>query len=225
MRLNKYLASGSDLSRRGADAAIAAGRVTVNGRPAGQGQDISETDVVTLDGHVITPAVSTTTIMLNKPPGYVVSRDGQGSQTIYDLLPPEYRRLNPIGRLDKESSGLLLLTDDGHLANELTHPSRQKVKIYEVTIDKPLAPLHRQLINDHGLMLEDGLSQLQLERLHEGDDHGWVTAMHEGRNRQIRRTFAALGYTVQTLHRTSFGPYRLPATLEPGHVQLVDPTR
>src|ERR1044071_5751143 len=107
MRLNKYIASGSQLSRRAADAAIAAGRVQVNGKPAEQGIDVSDTDVVTLDNRAITPAVNTTTIMLNKPPGYVVSRDGQGAPTIYDLLPPEYRHLNPVGRLDKDSSGLL----------------------------------------------------------------------------------------------------------------------
>ena len=221
MRLNKYIAAGSDLSRRGADAAIAAGRVTINGQPAEQGQDVSDTDVVALDGRAITPAVNTTSIMLNKPRGYVVSRDGQGSNTIYDLLPPEYQRLNPVGRLDKDSSGLLLLTNDGQLANELTHPSRQKLKIYEVTLDRPLQPLHRQMISDHGLLLEDGLSKLQLERLQDGDDCGWKVTMHEGRNRQIRRTFAALGYTVQTLHRTHFGPYQLPPSLRPGQSQPV----
>ena len=209
MRLNKYIAAGSDLSRRAADEAIAAGRVTVNGRVAEQGHDVSESDTVTLDGRAITPVIDTVTIMLNKPRGYVVSRDGQGSKTVYDLLPPEHQRLNPVGRLDKDSSGLLLLTNDGQLAHELTHPSRQKIKIYEVRLDTPLQPLHRQMIHDHGLMLEDGLSKLQLERLQDGNDKAWTVTMYEGRNRQIRRTFDALGYTVETLHRTHFGPYTL----------------
>jgi len=209
MRLNKFLAAGSDLSRRAADAAIAAGRVTVNGRTAEQGMDIAGTDVVTLDGQSITPVVKNTTIMLNKPVGYVVSRNGQGSNTIYDLLPPEYHALNPVGRLDKNSSGLLLLTNDGLLANDLTHPSRRKVKVYEVMLGRPLEPLHHQMISDHGLMLEDGLSRLQLDRQTPGDDTRWIVTMHEGRNRQIRRTFAALGYAVRTLHRTQFGPYIL----------------
>jgi len=209
MRLNKYIAASSDLSRRKADEAIASGRVTVNGKTAEQGIDVNNTDTVALDGRTLTPTDSTVTILLNKPRGYVVSRDGQGSKTVYDLLPPEYQQLNPVGRLDKDSSGLLLLTNDGQLANELTHPSRQKVKIYEVSLDKPLQPLHRQMISDHGLMLEDGLSKLLLERRKESDDHAWTVTMHEGRNRQIRRTFAALGYTVQTLHRTQFGPYTL----------------
>lgn len=220
MRLNKYIAAGTDLSRRKADAAIEQGRVTVNGQTPQQGQNIGDTDVVALDGRAITPAVNTITIMLNKPPGIVVSRDGQGAQTIYDILPPEYQQLNAIGRLDKYSSGLLLLTNDGVLAHELTHPSRQKRKVYQILLDKPLQPLHRQMISDHGLMLEDGLSKLQLERQTEGDDIAWIVTMSEGRNRQIRRTFEALGYRVTHLHRTHFGPYAL-HDLRPGKSQLV----
>ncbi len=220
MRLNKYLAAGSNLSRRKADEAIASGRVKVNGKPAEQGQMVSSSDTVTLDGQRVKATTQIITILFNKPRGYVVSRDGQGSQTIYDLLPPEYQQLNPVGRLDKDSSGLLLITNDGQLANELTHPSNQKAKVYEVSLDKPLQPLHRQMISDHGLMLEDGLSKLQLERLKDGDDHAWIVTMHEGRNRQIRRTFAALGYTVQTLRRTQFGQYTLGA-LKEGSVQPI----
>lgn len=220
MRLNKYIASGTDMSRRRADVYIEAGRVTINGKMAEQGQTVQDGDVVEVEGKLVTPPAQHTTIMFNKPRGVVVSRDGQGSDTVYDLLPPEYQRLNPIGRLDKDSSGLLLLTDDGTLAQSLSHPSHQKIKIYEVTLDKPLQPLHRQMISDHGLQLTDGLSRLQLERLQDGDDRGWQVAMHEGRNRQIRRTFEALGYTVQTLHRTQFGSYLL-GDLAPGKIQPV----
>jgi 23S rRNA pseudouridine2605 synthase len=209
MRLNKYLASATNLSRRKADEAILAGRVSVNDKPAEQGMDVSATDIVSLDGQAVQPSSDVVTIMFNKPRGYVVSRYGQGSDIIYDLLPPEYQHLNPVGRLDKDSSGLLLLTNDGNLAHELTHPSKQKLKVYEISLDKPLQPMHRQMISDHGLQLEDGLSQLQLERQSEGDDTKWIVTMHEGRNRQIRRTFSALGYGVKTLHRTTFGPYQL----------------
>lgn len=209
MRINKYIAAGTPLSRRGADAAIAEGRVTRNGQTITQGIDVAETDVVTLDGQVIQPAVTMTTIMLNKPVGFVCSRNGQGSRTIYELLPPEYQQLNPVGRLDKDSSGLLLLTNDGQLAEQLTHPRYEKTKVYEVTLDHPLQPLSRQIITDHGVMLEDGRSQFQIERLVEGDDTKWRITMHEGRNRQIRRTFAALGFTVTKLRRTHFGPYTL----------------
>ena len=208
MRLNKYLAASTPLSRRSADTAIADGRVAVNGHAAEQGADVTEADTVTLDGKRVQPTKQTT-VLLNKPRGYVVSRNGQGSRTIYDILPPEYHHLNPVGRLDKDSSGLLLLTNNGALAQELTHPSRQKRKVYIVTLDKPLEPLHRQMISDHGLQLEDGLSKLALERHAESDETTWIVVMHEGRNRQIRRTFAALGYAVITLHRTHFGDYIL----------------
>ncbi len=215
MRINKYIALATNLSRRGADAAIADYRVGINGKTAQMGSEVTDTDVVTLDGRVITPPVNRVTIMLNKPPGYIVSKDGQGGETIYDLLPFDYERLNPVGRLDKDSSGLLLLTNDGDLAQELTHPSHQKRKVYEVTLDKPLQPLHRQMISDHGLKLEDGLSKLQLERLHDGNDLEWKITMSEGRNRQIRRTFGSLDYDVRALHRTSFGKYML-GSLESG---------
>lgn len=209
MRLNKYIALSTGLSRRGADEAIAENRVQINGETTRQGRDITDADTVTLDGNVVSPPVNTTTIMLNKPRGYVVSRDGQGSQTVYDLLPPDLHELKPVGRLDKDSSGLLLLTNDGQLAQELTHPSHQKTKRYEITLDKPLAPLHRQMISDYGVTLDDGPSKLQLGRLRDGDDQSWEVVMSEGRNRQIRRTFAALGYDVTHLHRTGFGTYLL----------------
>lgn len=213
MRINKFIAQATGLGRRPADTAIASGRVTVNGLKPSVGQDVSDKDVITLDGHVLDQnlraATVPKTILLNKPVGYVVSRQGQGSHTIYDLLPAAYHHLKPIGRLDKESSGLLLLTSDGQLAFDLTHPSKQKSKVYEITLDQPLRPLHRQMISDHGIMLADGLSKLQLERLEERDDNQWRVTMHEGRNRQIRRTFAALGYTVTRLHRTDFGNYHL----------------
>ena len=242
MRLNKYLASGTTLSRRAADAAIAAGRVSVDGQNAVQGTEVNEASQVKLDGKVVTPRPEHTTILLNKPAGYVCSRKGQGSRTIFDLLPPEYQHLQPVGRLDKDSSGLLLLTDDGDLANQLTHPRYAKTKIYEVTLDKPLQPLHQQMISDMGVRLEDGVSRFTITKLELRDksygirkkttphpgrtsitlhdtaltpyslpvtSHLYEVQMTEGRNRQIRRTFAALGYTVTSLHRTHFGPYSL----------------
>lgn len=209
MRLNKFVAAATGMSRRSADLAILDGRVTVNGQPGSTGQQIADTDMVTLDNRPITPPVNTITILLNKPSGYVCSRVGQGSRTVYDLIPPELHTLKTIGRLDKDSSGLLLMTSDGDLAHRLTHPSFQKTKIYEIALDKPLQPLHHQMISDHGIKLEDGVSRLQLERLRGGDDTRWRVTMQEGRNRQIRRTFDALGYTVIKLHRTYFGRYAL----------------
>lgn len=207
MRINQFVAQATGLSRRAADEAVRQGRVTVNGQLAHLGAKATDNDQITLDGQPITPAVKRLTIMLNKPIDYVVSRQGQGAETIYDLLPEEYHSLKPIGRLDKDSSGLLLLTNDGDLANRLTHPRYAKIKVYEIELNKPLAPLHQQMINDHGIHLEDGNSQLQLEKL--DNVHSWRVTMSEGRNRQIRRTFAALGYTVTLIRRVRFGDHVL----------------
>lgn len=209
MRLNKYIAGATGMSRRAADEAIQQNRVRISGQLPVLGQQVHETDTVTLDGALLALPVEATTIMLNKPVGYVCSREGQGSKTVYDLLPAALHALKPVGRLDKDSSGLLLMTTDGALAHQLTHPSFQKYKTYEVTLDKPLQPLHRQMINDIGIQLEDGRSQLQLERLQDGNDRRWIVRMHEGRNRQIRRTFESLGYNVVRLYRTQFGEYQL----------------
>lgn len=221
MRINKYVAQSSGLSRRAADAAIAAGRVLVNGQRPEPAYQTGGEDRITLDGRAITRPVNSLTIMLNKPPGYVVSRVGQGSRTIYDLLPENYQLLQPVGRLDKDSSGLLLLTNDGQLANQLTHPRYAKTKIYEVELDKPLAPLHQQMIVDIGVTLADGRSRLGLT-ITSGDRQRWQVAMQEGRNRQIRRTFEALGYRVSRLHRITFGPYNL-NNLKSGQVEQVEP--
>lgn len=212
MRINKFIAAATGLSRRAADQAIAEGRVLVNGAAAQAGQAVADTDQVFLDGKKLT-LLASQTILLYKPVGYVVSRDGQGSKTIYDLLPPEMHHLKPVGRLDKDSSGLLLLTSDGQLAQQLTHPKYQKTKVYEIVLDKSLRPADEQQITQ-GVELEDGSSRLELTRL--TDDRTWRVRMHEGRNRQIRRTFAALGYEVTRLHRISFGGYHLPDTLQAG---------
>lgn len=204
MRINKYLALSTGMSRRTADATIQEGRVQINGVLVTSGQQVGTDDTVLLDGKVVRPAETTQTIILNKPAGYVVSRDGQGSKTIYDLLPEELHILKPVGRLDKDSSGLLLLTNDGELANKLTHPRYQKEKVYEVSLYIPLKDEDRQAI-ESGIELEDGISKLQLD----GKGKDWVVTMSEGRNRQIRRTFAEQGYTVKSLHRIIFGDYEL----------------
>ena len=169
MRLNKYLAHATGMSRRDADTAIAAGRVSINNRPVILGSQVNENDIVAIDHRPVNAATSHTYIVLNKPIGYLCSRRSQGgTPTIYELLPEKYRLLKAVGRLDKDSSGILLLTDDGDFAHRMTHPSFHKVKVYEVELDKPLAPLHQQMISDHGISLEDGVSQLMIERLDSG---------------------------------------------------------
>jgi pseudouridine synthase len=222
-RVNKYIAHATGLSRREVDNAISAGRITINGEKATMGAQVGGSDTVLLDGK---PVAGTehqyTYLMLNKPVGYVCSRRPQGDYpTIYTLLPEELRKLKPVGRLDRDSSGLILLTDDGDFTHLMTHPKFQKRKVYEVELDKELEPLHQQMINDHGVTLEDGHSQLTLERLSDDDRLGWRVTMSEGRNRQIRRTFAALGYTVTKLHRTDFGPYGLHGLPEGDYSEVV----
>lgn len=215
VRLNKFLAERLGLSRRQADDAIAAGKVLVNDSPAILGARIDKNDKVCYNG-VITPFdVGYLYMGLNKPAGYVCSRKAQGEfSTIYELLPAKYHDLKTVGRLDKDSSGLILLTNDGDFAFKMTHPSFTKTKIYEVELDHALEPLHQQEISDFGIEIGDGVSKLGLTRL-DDSRRRWRVEMSEGRNRQIRRTFGALGYTVTRLHRTAFGPYQL-SGLEPG---------
>ena len=222
-RLNKYLAFHLGLSRREADNLIAAGQVDVAGEKAILGTRVEEGQPVTVKGELITPKVAYTYVAFHKPVGYVSSRKQQGDiPTLYSLLPEEYHQLKPVGRLDKDSGGLLILTDDGDFAYQMTHPKFYKVKTYEVSLDKPLEPLHQQMISDYGIQLEDGPSKLSLER-QDDSRKNWVVTMHEGRNRQIRRTFLALGYGVTKLHRTSFGPYALNG-LASGKFEIVNKT-
>lgn len=214
MRLNKYIAQSTGMSRRAADTAIEQKRVHVNDKLPELGQQIADGMVVTLDGQAITPVVNTRTIMLNKPIGYVCSRDGQGSQTIYDLLPTSLHSLKPVGRLDKYSSGLLLMTTDGDLAYKLTHPKFKKIKKYKVAVNKDLSEEHFRAITTTGVELDDGVSKFNLDFIN-NQYKEWKIQMTEGRNRQIRRTFEALGYRVVKLHRIQFGEYSL-NVLKPG---------
>lgn len=221
-RLNKYLALQLGISRREADNYIATGRVAVDGTAAVLGARLGPGSAVTVDSKPLGGSVRLQYIMLHKPIGYVSSRRSQGGDpTIYDLLPKELHTLKPVGRLDKESSGLLFLTNDGDFAYKMTHPKFYKTKVYEVRLNHNLAPLHQQMISDYGVQLEDGPSKLSLERLSDTNRTDWKVTMHEGRNRQIRRTFASLGYTVTKLHRTHFGTYSL-GDMKPGTHQTVD---
>ncbi|MBM3210215.1 rRNA pseudouridine synthase [Candidatus Saccharibacteria bacterium] len=211
-RLNKFLALQLGVSRREADEYIAAGRVHVNNKQAQLGARIDTShDTLSLDGKPLSAkARSKQTILFHKPVGYVCSRKAQGdAPTIFSLLPQNFQHLQAVGRLDKLSSGLLLLSNDGDLAFRLTHPKFSKRKVYRVRLREELAPLHQQMISDYGVQLEDGISKLTLTRLDDNHRYGWQVEMSEGRNRQIRRTFEALGYSVVKLHRIEFGNYHL----------------
>lgn len=207
------------MSRRAADRKVAERRVMVNGAPPSSGYSVQKDDTVTLDGKIISPGSTTTIIMLNKPVGYVCSRDGQGNKTIYQLLPESLHHLKPVGRLDKHSSGLLLMTDDGQLAYKLTHPKFQKLKKYKIALNKDLTEKDFDKITKQGVMLDDGLSKFALDPIN-NQNKEWKVEMREGRNRQIRRTFESLGYNVVKLHRTHFGEYTL-GPLQSGKIQTL----
>lgn len=221
MRLNKYVALCLGVSRRQADQLIEQGKISINDQHASLGARVGAEDKVTYNNQTLVPKTNTY-MLLHKPTGYVCSRRRQGdTPTIYELLPTNYHHLKPVGRLDKDSSGIILLTNDGDTAHQMTHPSFKKQKRYLVTLDAPIQPLHRQMISDFGIDLPDGKSRLILSRQHENDDRRWVVEMSEGRNRQIRRTFEALGYTVIKLHRTNFGNYSLD-DISRGKFKIID---
>ena len=243
IRLNKFLAERLGLSRREADDVIAAGKVTIDGKKAILGARIDKKSKVCYNNKVVPFDTEFLYIAMNKPVGYVCSRRAQGdTPTLYELLPKDYQKLKTVGRLDKDSSGLILLTNDGDFAFQMTHPKFHKEKTYEVELDRPLEPLHQQMISDFGVMLEDGPSKFSviknilkepLEGVKLGlapssaPDEGlskcsYTVILSEGRNRQIRRTFAALGYKVTALHRTQFGKYQL-TDLQPGKYVIIKP--
>jgi len=221
-RLNKYLALHLGVSRREADELIANGKVTINNSPAVIGNRIEPSDQVAVSGKPVGRDTKFTYLLFNKPVGYVCSRKQQGDNpTIYDLIPRQYHNLKPVGRLDKDSSGLILLTNDGDFAFQMTHPKFYKTKVYHVQLNQGLQPLHQQMISDFGVDLADGKSQLGLTR--ESDDRkNWTVTMHEGRNRQIRRTFSTLGYEVTKLHRSQFGKFSL-NDLKDGAIKTTQP--
>ena len=212
------MADATGLSRRRVDELITKGQIRVNNREAVLGDNVGPTDKVTLGGKIVSTGENKTLLILNKPAGYVSSRNGQGSSTVYDLLPKQYRRLKIVGRLDKDSSGLLLLTDDGALANLLTHPRYSKEKIYSVSLDKIIdkSDIHKI---EEGVLLSDGISKFKIERMTSSNQ--LKVTLREGRNRQIRRTFARVGYKVTSLHRVAIGKYTLD-NLAPGEFKKVD---
>lgn len=220
IRLNKFIAHHGGYSRRQADDLIVAKKVTLNGSPATIGDRVTVSDKIEIDGKPLKATVAIS-VLMNKPTNYVCSRRRQGdTPTIYELLPESLHTLKPAGRLDSDSSGLLLLTTDGDLAFRMTHPKFHKQKTYLVSLDRDLEPLHQQMISDFGIQLEDGPSKLLLHKQTDTSRKDWVVSMHEGRNRQIRRTFAALGYTVTQLHRTQFGEYTLDALHGEQYIKL-----
>ena len=171
LRLNKFLAERLGVSRREADELILAGKVSVNGNKAELGGKIDKNDKVCYNNKVVPFQAHFLYLALNKPVGYVCSRRAQGeAKTIYELLPKKYHHLKSVGRLDKDSSGLILLTNDGDFAFKMTHPKFRKNKVYEVELDQPLEPLHQQMISDYGVEIGDGASQFKIIKITSAGD-------------------------------------------------------
>lgn len=218
-KLQKWMARSGVGSRRQCEQLIAAGRVTVNGAVATLGDRIRASDEVALDGRVLAVAVVREVWALHKPVGYLsTARDDRGRPTVLDLVSSP-RRLYPVGRLDLDSEGLILLTDDGELANLLTHPRHHVPKRYQVKTDRALTTLEVERLAS-GVELEDGLTQPCGVRLL---DPPWLElVLREGRNRQIRRMLAALGVGVRRLVRVAVGPIEL-GELECGLARPLSP--
>jgi 23S rRNA pseudouridine2605 synthase len=220
MRLVKYLAHAGVASRRAAEKLIAGGRVSVDGEvvldPA---RDVDEASHVSVDGRELQGAERRVTLLLHKPAGVVsTARDTHGRRTVLDLVGDVGVRLYPVGRLDADSSGLILLTNDGELANRLTHPSFEVPKTYRATVgggqiaDRTLRRLRE------GIVLDDGPTAPA--RARRVGEHELELTIHEGRNRQVRRMCAAVGHPVVDLTRVSFGPLRLDGLREGAHRTL-----
>jgi 23S rRNA pseudouridine2605 synthase len=208
VRLAKYLAYAGVASRRAAERIVAEGRVTVAGSvvtdPA---RDVGDEDAVAVDGQPVTGSEPRVVYVLNKPPGVVsTASDPQGRRKVTDLVPAG-ARLYPVGRLDVDVSGLILLTNDGELANRLTHPSFEVPRTYRATVaDPPVAEPALRALRE-GVELEDGRTAPAKARRIRRDVI--ELTIHEGRKRQVKRMCAAVGHPVRRLERIAFGPLRL----------------
>jgi len=207
MRLNRYIASSTLFSRRKADELIATGRVVVNREKANLGTVVNDDDIVLVDGSRIYPEQKIRVVLLHKPTGYVCSRDGQGSPTVYDLLQKGMHDLKIAGRLDKDSSGLVVLTNDGKLLQDLTHPSNDNEKLYIIGLSKHLADGDIAKFATGVDIGDERVSKLEVIPM--TAPMQYEVRIHEGRNRQIRRSFEALGYHVVSLHRTKLGAFSI----------------
>jgi 23S rRNA pseudouridine2605 synthase len=205
--LNKYIAHGGVCSRRDAAELIRQGKVQVNGKLVTEpGTKVAVSDLVKVDGKKVTISKNFVYILLNKPKDYITTTDDpQGRKTVLDLIrQATTERVFPVGRLDRNTSGVLLLTNDGDLAQKLAHPKHQIKKIYHVTLDKPLTKTDFDKIVE-GVTLEDGLAHVDVLAYADAKDKTQIgLEIHSGRNRIVRRIFEHLGYDVRGLDRVTY---------------------
>lgn len=205
IRLNKFIANAGVCSRREADKLIQSEKIKVNGKVVTEmGYQVSSTDVVVYNGKKLS-AEKYVYILLNKPKGFVTTtKDPHAEKTVMDLVKnATNERIYPVGRLDKETTGLLILTNDGELTQKLTHPSNNIAKIYKVSLHKPIAK-NDQLALVNGIELEDGNTHFDELSLLTQDKKELGVEIHSGKNRIIRRMFEHLGYHVRKLDRVTF---------------------
>ena len=218
MKLVKLLANLGYGSRKEVQRMIRAGTVTdALGRVLAEG-DLPAHEHIRVRGEPLDPP-SPLVLMLHKPDGHTCSRDDPDA-TIYDLLPPRFAcrnpALNPVGRLDKDSTGLLLLTDDGQLLHRIIHPKSGCLKVYQATLDRPLEGHEAALFASGALVLHGDTKPLLPAPLEALGTHQALVTLHEGRYHQVRRMFAAAGNHVLALQRLAIGGLHLPAELAPG---------
>ncbi|HJQ77057.1 MAG TPA: pseudouridine synthase [Acidimicrobiia bacterium] len=224
IRIQKAIANSGLMSRRAAEEAMVAGRVEVNGRPVTLGDRVDpQTDVLTLDGAPVPLAAGLETHLLYKPVGVIsTAQDPQGRRTVVDLVVSE-QRLYPVGRLDADSEGLILVSNDGELTNRVTHPRYGITKKYLVEVKgRPSSgSLHRL---SAGVELDDGPARAESARLVDSSTERSLVelVMLEGRNREVRRMMEIIGHDVTRLVRTAIGPLTDP-NLKPGQSRRLGP--
>lgn len=212
MRINKYLASGGVASRRGSEEIIKAGKVKINGRVVTDlSTDVGKNDLVTVDGKSINPVEEFVYLMLNKPKGCLTTaHDERGRATVFDYVDSKATHLFPVGRLDYDTEGLLLITNDGEFANRLTHPSIGIEKTYVVKIEGKIARDQIEKLSKGVVIDGQRTNPAKVELTDVGKDYSRLTVViSEGRNRQVRRMFETIDKTVVFLKRTQIGPLKL----------------
>ena len=224
MRINKYIAQSGFCSRRKADEYVLAGRVKVNGEIVTMlGFEIRVKDKVTIDDKILR-ADKLEYFKFYKPTGYITTKsDEKNRKTIYDVLPKEYHHLNPVGRLDKDSSGLIIMTNDGNLAYELTHPSIKVAKTYIVKVDGKLTDNELQKLTDGIEIEKDKIAYCDWAILEQTkNDTLFEIILYQGLNRQIRKMFEFLGHNVINLKRIRHANIDL-VGLKKGQIKQIKP--
>lgn len=212
MRINKFLAEQGVASRRGSDEIIAAGRVTINGKTAQAGDDVKDDDTVLVDGKMLSHKVKYEYYLLNKPKGYLCTvSDDKGRKTVMDLLPAGAGRVFPVGRLDYDTEGMLILTNDGDLAYRLTAPQSEIAKTYLVRVDGSVSDIQLNRLRA-GVEIERGVVTKKCKVTVTETNKKFTklrVVLTEGKNREIRKMFEAVGKQVAFLKRLKIGELSL----------------